>query len=294
MKRIFLFALFVAFAISVSAIPPYYKMEVRTGTISEMAEIVRAKLLEGGFNILGEYYPGDTEHLYVLSFTSDELIDLASEGLDQGLLASVMKVGITRYDGKVTVSVLNPEYLFYAYLSTAMDLERLRSEVEELSKKVLGAMTFEGTAPLGFGGDLSAKDLKKYKYMPAMPTFDKPVELNTFTNFDKGLEVIRKNLEEKKNKCEKVFELKVPGKNIAIIGVGMFDQAKGESHFLSIIGEDNVAAMPYEIILIDKKAIMLHGRYRFALHWPELKMTTFTRIMSSPGDVEDLLKALTE
>ncbi len=294
MKRLLLFALFVAFAVSASAIPPYYKMEVRSGTIGEMAEIVRAKLSEGEFNILGEYYPGDTDHLYVLAFTSDELIDLASEGLDQGLLASVMKVGITHYDGKVTVSVINPEYLFYAYLRTAMDVERVRAGVEELSKKVLGAMTFDGTTPLGFGGDLSPKDLKKYRYMPAMPTFDKPVELNTFTTFDKGLEVIQKNLEEKKSRCEKVFELKIPGKNIAIIGVGMYDQGKGESHFLPIIGEDNVAAMPYEILLIENRAIMLHGRYRFALHWPELKMTTFTKIMSSPGDVEDFLKALTE
>jgi len=39
---------------------------------------------------------------------------------------------------------------------------------------------------------------------------------------------------------------------------------------------------------------MLHGRFRFALHWPELKMKTFTKIMSSPGDVEDAMKTLVE
>jgi hypothetical protein len=50
--------------------------------------------------------------------------------------------------------------------------------------------------------------------------------------------------------------------------------------------------MPYEIILLNNKATMLHGRYRFALHWPELTMKTFTKIMSSPGDVEDAMKAL--
>jgi len=37
---------------------------------------------------------------------------------------------------------------------------------------------------------------------------------------------------------------------------------------------------------------MLHGRFRFALHWPELTMKTFTKIMSSPGDVKDALEAL--
>lgn len=294
MKRLLFFALFIAFALSVSSIPPYYKMEVRSGTIGEMAEIVRTKLTEGGFEILGEYYPGDTDHLYVLAFTCNELIELASDGTDQGLLASVMKVGITYYDGKVTVSLINPEYLFYAYLSTAMDISSIRLGVEEFSVRVLDAMSFEGTVPSGFGGDIAAEDLKKYRYMPAMPTFGKPVELNTFASFDAGTKVIRRNLDAGKGKTEKVFEQILSDKKVAIFGVGLYDQAKGESHFLPIIGEDNVAAMPYEIILVDNKAIMLHGRYRFALHWPELKMSTFTKIMSSPGDVEDFLKALTE
>jgi hypothetical protein len=295
MKKISLFIIILAaVSLSLSAIQPYYKMEVRSGSIGEMAEIVRTKLAEGGFEILGEYYPGDTDHLYVLAFTSDELIQLASEGTDQGLMASVMKVGITHYDGKVTVSLINPEYLFYAYLRSKMDISSVRLGVEELSEKVLDAMSFEGTIPSGFGGDVSAEDLKKYRYMPAMPTFDKPVELNTFRSFNEGLEVIRTNLDSGKGRTEKVFEQIISDKKVAIFGVGLYDQAKGESHFLPIIGEDNVAAMPYEIILIDKKAIMLHGRYRFALHWPELKMSTFTKIMSSPGDVEDFLKALTE
>lgn len=294
MKRLLLFALFVAFAVSTSAIPPYYKMEVRSGTIGEMAEIVRAKLNTGGFRIIGEYYPGDSDHLYVIAFTSERLIKLASEGPAQALLASVIKVGLTYYDGKVTVSVINPEYLFNAYLGSAVEISHIRTGVEEFKGRVLAALYFEGTTPTGFGGDVSENDLKKYRYMPAMPTFNKPVELNTFKSFNKGLEVIRTNLDAGKGKTEKVFEQTIVDKKIAIFGVGMYDQTKGETHFLSIIGEDNVAAMPYEIILIDKKAIMLHGRYRFALHWPELKMTTFAKIMSSPGDVEDMLKALTE
>ena len=68
----------------------------------------------------------------------------------------------------------------------------------------------------------------------------------------------------------------------------------GESHFLEIIGKKHLAAMPYEIILQGNTATMLHGRFRFASHWPELTMGTFTKIMSTPGDVEDFLQALTE
>jgi hypothetical protein len=39
---------------------------------------------------------------------------------------------------------------------------------------------------------------------------------------------------------------------------------------------------------------MLQGRFRFTSHWPELKMKTFTKIISSPGDVEDAMKRLVE
>jgi hypothetical protein len=66
----------------------------------------------------------------------------------------------------------------------------------------------------------------------------------------------------------------------------------GEGHFLPIIGEEHIAAMPYEIILQDKQATMLHGRFRIALHWPDLTMGTFMKIMSTPGDIESTLKAL--
>lgn len=52
--------------------------------------------------------------------------------------------------------------------------------------------------------------------------------------------------------------------------------------------------MPYEIILQGKEATMLHGKFRSAVFWPELSMSTFMKIVSTPGDVEDFMEALTE
>jgi hypothetical protein len=83
-------------------------------------------------------------------------------------------------------------------------------------------------------------------------------------------------------------------KESAVFGIGLMDEEKGEAHFLPIIGGAHVAAMPYELILQGNEATILHGRFRFALHWPELTMKTFTKIMSSPGDVEDAMKSLFE
>ena len=81
---------------------------------------------------------------------------------------------------------------------------------------------------------------------------------------------------------------------VAVFGIGLLDPEKGEAHFLPIIGEDNIAAMPYEIILQGNEATMLHGKYRFALLWPELSMKQFMKISSTPGDVEDVMEALTK
>ena len=52
--------------------------------------------------------------------------------------------------------------------------------------------------------------------------------------------------------------------------------------------------MPYEIILQGNEATALAGKYRFALYWPELSMTTFMKIVSTPGYVEDVLEDLCE
>lgn len=83
-------------------------------------------------------------------------------------------------------------------------------------------------------------------------------------------------------------------KKVAVFGVGLLDSEDGEKHFLPIIGEDHIAAMPYDIILQGNEVSMLHGKYRFALYWPELTMGTFMKIMSTPGDVEDFMQALSK
>ncbi len=92
----------------------------------------------------------------------------------------------------------------------------------------------------------------------------------------------------------KVYEVVYPDHKVAIFGVGLLDPEDGEAAFLPIIGADHVAAMPYEIILQDKEVTMLHGRYRIALHWPELGMGTFMKIMSTPGNIEDFMLGITE
>lgn len=125
-----------------------------------------------------------------------------------------------------------------------------------------------------------------------MPYFTDPVELNEFASFEEGLKIIEDNLKAKKGNTVQVYKLVYQSKKVAVFGVGLKSKEDGESHFLPKIGADHVAAMPYEIILQGKEATMLHGKYRIALHWPDLTMGTFMKIMSTPGDIEDTLEEL--
>ena len=117
---------------------------------------------------------------------------------------------------------------------------------------------------------------------------------NEFSSFEEGLKVISANLKAKKGNTTEVYKIVYSNEKVAVFGVGLLDKEEGEAHFLPIIGESHVAALPYEIILQGNKATMLHGKYRLALHWPELTMGTFMKIMSTPGNIEDALEAVCE
>ncbi len=271
---------------------PYFKVGELTVSMDEAVKQVKDALTSKGFDIIGEYHPETKAGLYVIAYTRDDLQKISLKVKDRGALASVLKIGFVEKDGKIIVSMLNPPYLFYAYLVDETD--KHIGELTAVSNDAKEALKVVGSDFTPFGGGVELDDLKDYHYMMMMPYFTDPVELNEFDSFDEGLSVIRKNLEAKKGNTLKVYELVFPNKEVAIFGIALLDPEEGEGHFLPIIGEDHIAAMPYEIILQGKEATMLHGKYRFALLWPELTMGQFMKISSTPGDVEDVMEELTE
>ena len=280
--------------LNLQGIDPYLLLSESPADMASSIREAKSVLVEKGYTILGEYAPAGDEDLHVVVFSNDELLSLATQLGKIETLAAVMKLGFHKQDGKVDISLVNPDYLFHAYFREAMDQSDTRSRAEQLTNSILSDLSAIGGLNRGFGGDVEEDKLWKYRYMVGMPRFDDVVELQSFNSFDEALSIIGNNLESGKGSVTKVYEIVDQERQVAIFGVGLLDSEIGESHFLSIIGKDHVAAMPYELVLAGKEAVMLHGRYRFALHWPELTMGTFTKIMSTPGDVEDSMKALTE
>ena len=269
---------------------PYIKVGELTESIQSVYDKVISTLEGSNFTVLGTYNPSNKSHLKVIVFTRTDIKNKVVQVADRGALAAAFKVGLVQLDGKVVVSYTNPDYIFRAYLRD--NYVTFQSTLEKFSADVKRTFSSIGNEFTPFGGTVRADKLKKYHYKIAMPYFTDPVELNEYSSFEEGLKIIEANLKAKKGNTIKIYKLVYPNKKIAVFGVGLQNAEKGEANFLQKIGESHAAALPYEIILQDNKATMLHGRYRIALHWPELTMGRFMKIMSTPGDIKDALKAL--
>lgn len=271
---------------------PYLKVGETSESIQQTSDKVVTALKDNGFSVLGTYNPSNKSSLKVIVFTNTSLKNTVVKVADRGALAAAFKVGLVNKNGKTVISYSNPDYILRAYLRD--NYNTYKSTFQQFSKDVKTALTAVGNEFKPFGGTIAADKLKKYHYKVMMPYFSDPIELNEFNSFEEGLATIEKNLKAKKGNTVQVYKLVYKSQKVAVFGVGLRSNEDGESHFLPKIGEDHIAAMPYEIILQGKEATMLHGKYRIALHWPDLTMGTFMKIMSTPGDIEDTLEALCE
>jgi len=294
--RIFISTALIIFALvypnnlKAQELAPYIKVGTSESTIDQETERVDQALQNMGFEIVGSYHPEDNSNFMVIAFTRSDLQSAVIKVKDRGALASVLKVGLKSDGTETTISYLNPKYIFNAYL---MDDFPKHSEVlNKVALDVKTAMSPLGNINKGFGGSLSIDKLRKYHYKMMMPYFTDPVELKEFSSFEEGVKIIEKNLNSKKGNTKLIYKIKYETNEVCVFGIGLMDKNIGEAHFLPIIGDDHIAAMPYEIILQGKTATILHGRYRIALHWPELSMGTFMKIMSTPGEIEDTMEAL--
>lgn len=267
---------------------PYIKVGESTKNIQTTTNEVIAALETNSFQVLGNYSPGNNAKLKVIVFTNDVLKNTVVKVSDRGALAAAFKVGLVEKHGKTTISYTNPDYILRAYLRN--NYNSYKTIFEKFNNDVKSAFTSIGNEFKPFGGAVDAERLKKYHYKMMMPYFSDPEELNEYSSFEEGLKIIEANLKAKKGETVEVYKIIYPEKKIAVFGIGLLNKEDGEAAFLPVIGEDHVAAMPYEIILQGTQATMLHGKYRIALHWPELTMGTFMKIMSTPGDIEDTLE----
>jgi len=269
---------------------PYIKVGESNEAIEQISNNIINTLKNNSFTILGTYNPENKNSLKVIAFTRDDLKNTVVKVTDRGALAAVYKIGLVQKNGKVTISYTNPDYFLRAYLRD--NYSTFKSTFQKFSADLKTTLSSVGSDFTPFGGTIKADKLKNYHYKIMMPYFTDPIELNEYASFEEGLRIIENNLKARKGQTVLVYKLIYKQDKVAVFGVGLQSKEDGEADFLPTIGEANIAAMPYEIILQGKKATMLHGKYRLALSWPELTMGTFMKIMTTPGNIEDTLEGL--
>jgi len=211
--------------------------------------------------------------------------------------AATLRVALTKEEGNVLISYTNPVYWGNAYFRS--DFPQVAPNYNKLSAKLENSMKKTGSF-LGdeFGSEkgVEIEDLRKYRYMFGMPRFDDCVELNEFTNYATAIAKIDANISKGVANTKLVYAIDIPDEHIKLYGFAL-EGENGEAAFLpkiDITDPKHTAFLPYEILVTDGKVYMLHGRYRIALSFPDLTMGTFTKIMSTPGDIKDLLEPVTQ
>lgn len=275
---------------------PYLLHQVTTGNLTQTADQVAASLEAAGLQVLGRYQPAGDSLRLVLAITGDDLLAAVADGKPSAGFAAALRVAITRQDGQLVVSSQNPHYWANAYFQS--DYPAVAGRIDaftELLVKTLSGDQSGGGSAFGSDQDLDADDLRRYHYMFGMPYFEDLVELATFPSFDEAVATIEANLASSQV-AHQVFQVQVPGKAIRLYGIALGGE-RGEGRFLPIIDiadQKHTAFLPYGLLVMDGEVVMLHGRFRIALSYPDLTMATFTKIMATPGDIKKMMQALTE
>ncbi len=271
---------------------PYILALESTESVSELKGQIVANFELQDIEVIGQYQPADDSSRWVIVFSSQELLSAVKEVGGRTGFGASLRLGITVENGKTIVSYTNPEYWGNAYFGA--EFEKISNYYSTLSEKLQGAMEATGTFIGNYFGSskgLSAGQLAKYRYMFGMPRFDDSVRLEEFDSHQEAIDKIESAIQSGVPNVELVYKLEIPDQDLTLYGFALSGE-KGEERFLPIIDFGNpkhTAFLPYEMLVMGDEVHMLHGRYRIAISFPDLKMRTFSRIMSTPGDIENLL-----
>ena len=269
---------------------PFVLASVNDAPLAAQTAATRNALEAAGFTVAGEYAPLDGARVIVV--TNDDLLKVAAQ-TPRGGYAAGQRVSVAERDGKTEVAFVNPLYLQHAY--------RLAGDMQPVYDELVAALG--EVATFGTEKGMTAKKLAKYNYMIGMQKFDDPSELGRFASHEEAVAAVEKGLARAGDALTQVYRIDVPGTDQTVIGVGM--QAVGEddvdvdqAHQMAIVdfeGHSKVAYFPYEVLVRGRDVEALHMRFRMAVHFPDLSMMGahgFTKLMSSPGAIEDALENL--
>lgn len=276
----------LVFSASVWAISPYIQGDsVAAGNVQAAATAVEAKLKRGGFKVVGKYFPKTLAGYGVVIATDEAMLDEVGSVGGNAILGAAIRVGV-KADGAVAYT--NPDYWYRAYFRKAF--AKKENAVKALQTRLEDALG----AGKGMGGDESAGNLTNYRYMIGMERLDSPKnKLAEYGSFAEAVKTVRENLAKGAGKTNKIYEVVMPDRKLAVFGVAMNDGENSDGDWIKKIDMQNsIAGLPYEIYVVDKEVESPHGRFRIALAFPDVGMGQFMRISSLPNTILETMGAV--
>ena len=299
MKRLIsIFIMLLAgFTATSQTLKPYILGATSSGSIDDIKTSVQAGLEGAGFTVVGEYMPVEDASRWVM-IVSHPALDNAVKSVG-GLtgFASTLRLALTKEEGIINISYTNPPYWGNAYFRD--DFDKVAGDYTKVEAAFKQAVANVGEAkgtPFGSEEGEEIEDLRKYHYMFGMPYFDETKDFGDFVTHEAAIAKIETSIKWGKSGVKLVYRHDVPGTKLTLYGFALSGE-EGEGNFMPKIDlgtPKHTAFLPYELLVKDNEVHMLHGRFRIALSFPDLTMGTFTKIMSTPGDIQDLLKQLVE
>ena len=271
----------LTFAKKLERFKPYRLLAESTADYATAVTQTRELLSASELTLVGEYSPYEGAHVFAV--THDILLKAAAEG-EFGGYGAVLRLAITDNGDGVQVSHVNPIYMTNLYQIP---------EVPELEKIL--ETTFGKTKAFGSKKGKSRKALKNYNYMMFMPKFDDHDKLGSFDSYESAVSGINTKLASGDLALEKVFEVKIPGKDETLFGIAIKEGEGADAHIMKIIDQGDIrhtAHLPYAVLVSNKSAYALAGKFRIASSFPDLSMGTFMDISEAPDAIKNSLSEL--
>ena len=282
MKKLILWCVLLCWSQLSLALAPYAQGSKLAGAdLPAQVAKLEQKLQAEGFTVVGRHTPKGLPGHASLVVTDRAMLEAIRGIGGSAVIASAIRVGV-QSDG--TVSYMNPDYWYRAYLRG--QFKTAQTAVKSVQQRLVKALG-EGA---GFGGDVAEADLQQYRYMFGMERFDSPnSELSSHASFAEALKTVQDNLAKGVGSTSRVYEVLVPGSELAVFGVAMNDPGDGEGWWANKIGAEHIAGLPYELFIVGNKVYALYARYRIALAWPALGMGQFMGIINAPEAIRNTL-----
>lgn len=285
--------MFLALGVNAQNLKPYTIGAIGQGSVEEVAELVQQELKSADFEVLGSYKPMNHEGRRIIAFTSYELKSAVEKVGGLTGFALAWRVAVTDEENGVIVSYNTPAYWGNAYFTKSF--KKVKDLYGVYAKKIATALAKVGEGggvEFGSKKGLEESRLQRYRYKVLMPQFDDTQVLAKFDSYEVAVKTIDANLKGGIADLKEIYSVALPDKKVKLYGIGLSGE-DGEGNFMpkiDISTPKHTAFLPYEILVVDNKVHMLHGRFRIALSFPDLSMGTFMKIMSTPGNIKDLME----